>query len=265
MEISKHIPGSFCWGELGTTDQVSAKKFYAGLFGWEIKDVPMGPESSYTILQIKGKDLGAIYQLGKEQLDQGIPPHWLSYVAVESADAAAKAITAAGGSLMMEPFDVYDIGRMTVAKDPTGATFAIWQPLKHIGAQVKNENNTMCWNELATRDLKAAKNFYGKVFGWNFVTKEDEPVTYTEIYLGDPKERNAVGGMLTMTKEWGEAPPYWNIYFAVSDCNAIVNRAKTLGANIHVPPTDIPNVGRFALLQDQQGAFFSVINLIHLS
>jgi uncharacterized protein len=260
MEISRHTPGSFCWTELGTTDHRAAKSFYAELFGWGLKDVTMGPDSHFTVLQLKGKDLGAIYQVGKEQLEQGVPPHWLSYVAVESADETAKAITAAGGKLLMDPFDVYDVGRMAVAQDPAGATFAVWQPLKHIGAQIKDENNTMCWNELATRDAAAAKNFYGKVFGWSGITKGDKP-PYTEFYIGDPAERRAVGGMLHMGEEWGEVPPHWMVYFAVSDCDATVERARSLGATICAQPTDIPEVGRFAVIGDRQGATFSVIKL----
>ena len=59
--------------------------------------MPMGPDSFYTMLQLRGKDVAALYQLNQEQLSQGIPPHWLLYIAVESADEAAKAVIAAGG------------------------------------------------------------------------------------------------------------------------------------------------------------------------
>src|SRR5574341_2522975 len=156
MEVSKHTPGTFCWVELGTTDQSAAKKFYSELFGWGVNYLPMGPDSFYTMLQLRGKDVAALCQLSPEQLSQGIPPHWLLYVAVESADEAAKAVTAAGGKTMMEPFDVFDAGRMTVAQDPAGATFGIWQARKHIGSQINNETNTFCWGELATRDMGAA-------------------------------------------------------------------------------------------------------------
>ncbi len=265
MEVSKHSPGTFCWVELSTSDQAAAKKFYSQLFGWGIHDLPIGPDSVYTMLQIKGKDVGALSQLDKDLLSQGIPPHWLSYVSVESADEAAKAVTAAGGKVMMEPFDVFDSGRMTVAQDPTGANFGIWQSRNHIGAQIHNENNSMCWHELATSDTTEAKNFYTKVFGWNAVTKEYGPTVYTEFYLGEPAEGKAIGGMLQMGAEWGKMPSHWMVYFAVGDCEAAVEKAQSLGATIMVSPTDVPNVGRFALIQDPQGAFFSVIKLNYLT
>lgn len=262
MEISKHTPGTFCWAELSTTDQDAAKKFYTQLFGWGASDLPIGPDSTYTMLQIKGKDVAALSQLTPELKSAGVPTHWLPYISVESADEAAKAVTAAGGKLMMEPFDVFDSGRMTVAADPTGASFGLWQPRNHIGARFINENNTVCWNELATRDTSAAKKFYGKVFGWNDVTKDASATPYTEFYLGDPKDLKAAGGMIAMTEEWGDAPPHWTVYFAVNDCDAAVEKAKSLGGTILVPPMDVPEVGRFSLLQDPQGGYFSVIKLI---
>lgn len=258
MEVSKHTPGTFCWVELGTTDQAAAKKFYSELFGWGINDMPMGPDSFYTMLQLRGKDVAALCQLNPEQLAQGVPPHWLLYIAVESADEAAKAVIAAGGKTMMEPFDVFDAGRMTVAQDPAGAVFGIWQARKHIGSQINNETNTFCWGELATRDTAAASAFYGQVFGWK--SKTGDPA-YTEIHLGD----QPFGGMLTMTAEMEGVPSHWAPYFAVDDCDAKANQAKSLGANLCMGPQDIPNVGRFAVIADPQGAVFSIIKLTSLS
>ncbi len=261
MEVTKHTPGTFCWVELGTTDQAAAKAFYTELFGWGINDVPMGPDSFYTMLQLNGKDAAALYQLDQNQLAQGIPPHWMLYVAVESADETAKAIAAAGGTVMLEPFDVFDVGRMAVAQDPTGAVFAIWQPRSHVGAQVNNELNALCWHELATREAQAAADFYGQVFGWNAQVKEFGPMAYTEFYQGD----QPVGGMFTLTPEMGEVPPHWMAYFAVDDCDAKAEKATSLGANVIVPPQDVPTVGRFATIQDPQGAVFSIIKLVNLS
>lgn len=258
MEVSKHTPGTFCWIELSTTDQNAAKQFYATLFGWTINDVPMGPDSYYTMFQLNGKDVAAACEQQEEQISQSIPPNWLSYIAVENADDTAKAITAAGGSLMMEPFDVFDVGRMTVAQDPTGATFAIWQSGTHIGVRVKNEQNTMCWQELATSDVEAAKKFYSTVFGWDPKTQGvGTPAEYTEIYFGD----QPMGGMMKIKEEWGNMPPNWSVYYEVADCDACVAKAESLGGRICLPPTDIPQTGRFAVIQDPQGAVFNVIKL----
>ncbi|MEK7831265.1 MAG: VOC family protein [Acidobacteriota bacterium] len=267
MEVSKHIPGTFCWVELGTTDQEAVKKFYGELFGWDANDFPLGPDSYYSMFKLNGKDVGAAYALGQEELSLGIPPYWGLYICVENADTKAKEITAAGGTLIVEPFDVFEFGRMAVAQDPTGAAFKIWQPLNHIGVGIMGENNSMCWQELATRDLDAAKKFYSTVFGWDPQTKgEGTPMPYTEIYLNDADGKPApFGGMYTMMPHMEGIPPHWMPYFAVADCDGTSEKAKALGGQVHVPPTDIPNTGRFSMMTDPQGAAFAVIKLDHLS
>src|SRR5262249_14666054 len=229
MQVSKHDPGMFCWVELGTTDQTAAKKFYSELFGWAINDVPMGPDSFYTMLQLNGREVAALYKLSADQIKQEIPPSWLLYICAESADDAAQSIKAAGGTVMMEPFDVFDVGRMTIAQDPTGACFAVWQPRAHIGIGVKSENNAFCWAELATRDIAKAEEFYNKVFGWEAEHKDFGPMKYTEFHLaGRVAEGAAIGGMYSMTPEMEGIPPNWMAYFSVDNCDAYVEKAKSL-------------------------------------
>jgi predicted enzyme related to lactoylglutathione lyase len=85
---------------------------------------------------------------------------------------------------------------------------------------------------------------------------------YTEIYLNGPDGKPmAFGGMYVMMPEMAGIPPHWIPYFAVADCDATVEKAKSLGANVHVPPMDIPNTGRFSMMTDPQGAAFAVIKL----
>ena len=103
--IDKHAPGSPCWFELSTNNQTAAKTFYSDLFGWTIADSPMGPDAVYTMFQIDGLDVGACCTLQPEQLTHGVPPNWAVYIAVDSADATAEKVTAAGGTVMAPPFD----------------------------------------------------------------------------------------------------------------------------------------------------------------
>lgn len=262
MEVTKHVPGTFCWVELGTSDQNAARNFYGELFGWTVEEVPLGPDSVYTMFKLNGKDVGAAYALSQEELATGIRPYWGLYINVENADEAVKAIAAAGGKLIAGPFDVFDVGRMAIAQDPTGAFFKVWQPLNHIGVGVLNENNAMCWQELATRDLEGAKNFYSTVFGWDSQTKEDDRMRYTEIYInGEDGKPFPFGGMYSMMPHMESIPPHWMPYYAVADCDWIAEKAKSLGGQIHVPPTNIPKTGRFSMMTDPQGAAFAVIKL----
>jgi predicted enzyme related to lactoylglutathione lyase len=250
----EHAPGTFCWIELATTDGPGAKKFYSELFGWEAQDNPIGPDMVYTMLKLNGKDVGALYQKG-EAMKQ-VPTHWASYISVTSADETAAKTKALGGTVVQEPFNVMEVGRMAVIADPTGAHFCIWEPKVHKGVGVKGEIGSLCWNELLTNDTEKAKDFYTKLFGWTSKTDGGE-TPYTEWSNGDEH----IGGMMQIQPFMGPIPPNWGIYIAVEDCDATVTKATSLGARTYVPPTDIPKVGRFAVLADPQGAVFNVIKL----
>lgn len=257
QESPEYAPGTFCWVELGTTDGEAAKKFYTELFGWSFDDHPMGPAGVYTMLKQDGKDIGGLYQMPAEMTSQGIPPNWLSYALVTNADEAAAKAKELGATLMKEPFDVMDVGRMAVVQDPTGAVFALWQAGTNKGSGIANVPNSFCWNELSTPDVEKAGDFYTGLFGWGKKVQEMGPMTYTSFMNG---ERPA-GGMYKPSPEMGDVPPNWLVYFAVEDADAMVTKASELGAKICAPPMDIPDTGRFAILQDPQGAAFAIIKL----
>jgi uncharacterized protein len=144
-----------------------------------------------------------------------------------------------------------------VIQDPTGAVFAVWQPMEHRGSGIYNVPNSLCWNELGTTDTQKAGEFYSNVFGWSKQDFSESPVEYTMFQNGD----RAAGGMFKITPEMGPIPPHWLVYFAVDDCDAKAQRASELGAKIMRPAEDIPGIGRFALLIDPQGAAFAIIKL----
>jgi predicted enzyme related to lactoylglutathione lyase len=198
--------------------------------------------------------VGALYPQQAEQREHGVPPHWASYVSVESADRSAVRARELGATVAMEPFDVMQLGRMAVVQDPVGAFLSLWEPRERKGVQVRDEPDALCWNELYTTDTAAAAKFYGGLFGW---TPKTDAGGYTEWLRGSV----AVGGMIAIAAEWGKVPPHWLPYFSVSDCDAIVAQAADLGGRAMMPARDVANVGRFALLRDPQGASFAVIKL----
>jgi predicted enzyme related to lactoylglutathione lyase len=253
-EFTRHEAGSFSWVELATTDTAAAKAFYGSLFGWTSVDTPAGPDMVYTRLQLRGMDVGALYPQPAEQRAHGAPPSWTSYVTVESADQSAARARELGATVAVEPFDVMQHGRMAVVCDPAGAFLALWEPREHKGVQIRDEPNTLCWNELYTKDTAAAARFYTGLFGW---TPRTDAGGYTEWLRGSV----AVGGMIAIAPEWGKVPPHWLPYFSVDDCDGIVARAEGLGGRPTMPARDVAHVGRFALLRDPQGASFAVIRL----
>jgi len=163
-ERDGYIPGVPCWIDTSQPDPEAAVDFYRGLFGWEFEDV-MPPDSpgKYFIARIRGGDVAAV-----GSIPEAAPPlaMWNTYVWVESADDAAAKAKEAGGSAVMEPFDVMDAGRMAVLMDPEGAVFCAWQAKEHKGARIVNEHGSLNFNGLNTRDPEGAKSFYGSVFGW---------------------------------------------------------------------------------------------------
>ncbi len=254
MEFSEYTPGTFCWPELCTTDSAAAKTFYSAIFGWDLHDDPIGPDAVYTMASKGGKNVGAMYQRSPEQEKVGIPPHWLSYVSVEDVDSSHAKAKTLGAATMVDPMDVMDIGRMAVMADPTGAAFAMWQPKKRIGSQLANEPGTMTWHELLTHDVDKSGEFFTDLFGWKSKAMDMGGMVYTQFINGD----KPAGGMLKIQPEWGETPSNWVIYFAVEDCDASLAKITELGGREISPAQDIPGMGRFAMVQDPQGAVFAV-------
>jgi uncharacterized protein len=259
MTIHKqHAAGTFSWAELATTDAAGAKKFYGPLLGWAIEDMPAGPDMIYSMCKVGSEYASALYQMGADM--KGVPPHWASYITVSDVDATAKQVVEQGGKLVKEPFDVMDVGRMAVATDPTGAMFCLWTAKKHIGAGVLHEPGAMTWNELFTSDVDRAGKFYASVIGWSTEAVDMGKMGVYTLF-NRPGEPGNAGGMMPLTQPG--VPPHWLVYFAVTDCDQSAKRAQELGGKLLSPPMDIPNVGRFAVVQDPQGATFALYKGVH--
>ncbi len=259
MEIKSHVPGAFCWAEVGTTNAQRTRAFYSEIFGWQYQDKQAGGFGVYTLCQLKGRDLAGLYEMPPELLKMGVPPHWMSYIAVTSADAACEKIRKHGGAIQQGPFDVMNVGRMAICKDPTGAVFSVWQAKEHKGAGIMGENGTPCWFELATKGLEKAEKFYVDVFGWSVKRGTDAGFVYHEISA--PGVPMPMGGMMELMPHHGPVPPHWLIYFTVNDCDGDVKRIQGLGGKVLAPPMDIPKVGRFSVVTDPAGAAFAIIKL----
>ena len=255
-EFTSHTPGTFTWPELSTTDQKAGVAFYSALFGWEVNDIPMGPAGTYTMLQLRGKEVAAATGQQPQEKEMGAPPHWNNYVTVKNVDETVKRAQELGANVFAPPFDVMDAGRMAVLQDPTGAVFQVWQANRSIGAKILNEPGALCWTELTTTDTKAAEAFYTGLFGWTPKhSAPGSPMEYTEFSVGGTP---SIGMMPKPAGMPAHIPSYWMPYFQVEDCDASAAKAKELGGMVMVGPQDIPGTGRFAVVSDPQGAVFAV-------
>ncbi len=248
--MTSYTPGSFCWNELVTTDAAAAKSFYSSLFGWNATDQEVDPGNFYTNLDIGGKSVAALYGMDKSQLERGVPPQWNLSVSVENIDEVAAKVASLGGTVVLPPFDVMDLGKLAIIHDPTGAKLCLWQPGSHIGATLTGENGAFCWWELQTHDIEKAKAFYTGLFGW--------VAGGSEQYVEWVHNGTSIGGLLKIQPEWGEVPPNWQSYVMVPSVDDAAAKAATLSGSVMAPPMDIPGTGRFAVLADPQGAVFSV-------
>jgi predicted enzyme related to lactoylglutathione lyase len=251
-ERTSHSPGLFSWVDLATTDPAGAKSFYGGMFGWEFDDQPVGDGIVYTMCRLDGRAVCAISQQREDERAQGIPPHWNSYVTVDGVDACTAKAAELGGTVLVEPFDVMEAGRMSVVADPTGAVLSLWEPRQSIGAELVNVPGALTWNELGTKDVDTAKDFYAGLFGWRYEVIEGEGLQYTVIRNGDRTN----GGIRAQTEQEAGVPPNWLAYFATASCDDTVASAQQSGGNTLVPPMSVP-AGRFTVTSDPQGAVFA--------
>ena len=273
-EQDRYIPGVPCWIDTTQPDPDAAVAFYGDLFGWELEDVmPPGSPGKYFVARIRGGDVAAI----------GSPPPgapanavWNTYVWVADADETAAKVRAAGGSVLMEPDDVMDAGRMAVFADPAGAAFCVWQAKQHRGAAVVNEPGSLNFNDLHTRDLDGARAFYGAVFGWeildvgggsawalpgygDFLEQRNPGMRENMAKMGAPERFEDVVASVRPISD--DRPAHWGVTFGVDDADAIASRAAELGGKVVMAPVDGPWV-RMTVIQDPQGATFTASKFV---
>jgi hypothetical protein len=246
-ERTSYPPGTFSWAELATSDADAAKGFYTQLFGWEYEDNPAGEDQIYSMALRDGHHVAALFT------DPRQPPHWNCYVTVASADETTQKAKEGGATVMAEPFDVMDVGRMAVFTDPAGAALCVWEAGKHIGATLVNTPGSMTWNDLITPDPDAAADFYGNLFGW---TTEEIPQAGGYRVIRNGERTN--GGIMPLDRErMGDAPPNWMPYFGLEDVDRLAGEIDGLGGRLFNGPMHMPQ-GSIAVLGDPQGAVFAV-------
>jgi predicted enzyme related to lactoylglutathione lyase len=222
--------------------------FYGPLFGWEF-DVGPPETGRYTMCLLRGEPVAALMPNPDPSADRF---WWNVYLATDDCDRTADRITAAGGTLLAEPMDVGESGRMAIARDPTGAQFGLWQGRQHIGARIVNEPGALVRNDLVSPDPGLAREFYGAVFGFTHDGNPDMP-EYDFTFLRRP-DGHEIGGILG---DPGAARSEWNTTFEVADTDAVVGAAMLAGGKCG----EIQDMlyGRFATITDPFGADFSII------
>lgn len=254
-ERSTYNPGEFCWVELVVPDPEAAAGFYGGLIGWERERYEPDPEG-YWYFRRQGKLVAGLEGFRTE----GQVPSWLSYVRVDDAAAGAAKVESAGGTVLEGPLEVPGgAGSLAICQDTEGAAFALWQPGELKGAGLVNEVGSWTWNNLMSRDVERATEFYGEVFGWEARAVEGAPPGIHNWVVTGKQWPEGLGGLMAMGGEMPlDAPPHWQVYFAVEAADTAVQRTESAGGRLLFGPIDIP-LGRMAVLTDPQAAAFAII------
>ncbi|MFC0600428.1 VOC family protein [Streptomyces palmae] len=247
-----------CWVDASLPDVEAGKRFYGELFGWTFgAGDPAYGFSTQAFLD--GRHVAALVP----KTDGRMPTVWNVYLATRDATATAARIQAAGGRLIVPPTPVGGLGTMATAMDPGNAVFGLWQPGSHRGFEEQGEPGSYLWTELYTRDKEAVDAFYQEVFGYG--SHDAGAGSGVDFAMWSPAgeavgPRTAVCGRAVMDDSFpAELPAHFLIYFAVEDCDETVAAARRRGGRTVGDPQDTP-YGRFAMLVDDQGADFAVID-----
>jgi predicted enzyme related to lactoylglutathione lyase len=251
MLSSSNAPGAPTWIDLGSNDTDASSAFYTDLFGWTARSA--GPDSGgYIFFELDGRMVGGL----GPNMEPGSKGAWTPYFGTADVETTSKSVEMAGGTVRMPAMDVMTFGRMAQYTDPTGAEFAVWQPLEHSGFQVVDVPGSVSWVELQTHDGPVAIAFYEAVLGW---TVTPNPIGPDMVYNVVSLPGSAPTGFAGIMADTQFPAVLWNPNFEVADCDATVARATGRGASTLMGPETMPGIGRMAQLTDPLGARFSVI------
>jgi uncharacterized protein len=247
-----------CFVDTLTSDVDRALGFYGPLFGWEFAGPgPMPGDGDYWLARLNGDDVAAVGSAPGGDAE----PAWNTHVAVQSADASARAAAAAGGTIVVAPVDAAPAGRLAVIADPAGAVLCLWEAAARPGAARVNEPSAWAMSLLTTPDPEGARSFYGALFGWEAEAFGDGLWLFRlPGYVGgepaQPVPRDVVAAMTAAT----DRPPGWSVDFWIADADATADQAPRLGGAVVRAPFEEAHFRR-AILAAPDGAAFSVSQL----
>ncbi|MFG3285355.1 VOC family protein [Streptomyces sp. NPDC048111] len=252
--------GAPCWADVSLSDLAAGRRFYGELFGWTFDEDTDERHGHYTNAFKDGRRVAAL----QPKSDGRMPTSWTVYLATPDVRALTARIRAAGGSLITDPMPVPPHGTLAIAADPGGAVFGLWQGEEHTGFELTRAPGAYCWSEVYTRDTDRADAFFESVFGYRGADADVLGEGGADFRLwslpgAGPGPGAAVVGRGLMSDAFPAAlPEHFLVYFSVEDCDAAAGACTRLGGRVTAEPFDIP-YGRMAVLNDNQGAVFAVL------
>ena len=246
----QHTHGSFCFAELVSPDPASALQFYGNLFGWTAEEVP-GPYHPYWLFQIEGHVVAGLRPITRGR------QRWIPYVSVARLDDGVAQAEHLGGRRGDEPFDVSGVARLATLVDPHDRLVGLWEANGRSGAERQRLPGSMWWVEMLAHDVTGATHFYSRLFGWKASERRLPHLSHGYTVYSVANE--SVGGAIQIQQNWGRVPERWQVLFAATDLNRVIDQTHGLGGSDELAPIEIPNVGRSAGLRDDRGGLFFVM------
>lgn len=255
MPVRHDAPlGAPCWIDLTSSDLDRAQAFYGTVFGWTFESA--GPQYGGYINAARDGHPVAGLMANRPEVES--PDHWATYFHTADIEATMSAVTATGGSVCLQTMEVPAKGFMSLAADPSGASFGLWQPLEHRGFEVIGEAGAPVWHQLGTRDYRAAVDFYREVFGWRTEQISDtDEFRYTTAWFGDQQLLGVMDGASFLPDD---VPSSWTILFGAEDVDKTLRVIADSGGTVLRPAEDTP-YGRLAAATDPAGVIFNLSSL----
>jgi uncharacterized protein len=250
----EHHVGKVIFVELVTPDLAAAEKFYAGLFGWTFREIPVG-RANYAEATLDGYPVAGLIQKAMPAGERR-QPAWLTFIAVRDVDAARKAALQGGAKVLSEPHTVPDRGREAVFSDPQGAVFAVLDSGRGDPPDFLPAPGAWIWSSLITSDPDTDVAFYQTLFDYEVFDLPADPGAQHLMLASDNFARASAN---TLPASRPKGPPHWLNYVRVDEIDKTVAQLIARGRRVLVEPRVDRHGGKIALVADPQGAAFGLL------
>jgi uncharacterized protein len=245
-----YIPGKFVHADLVTNDLSAATVFYGGLFGWEFDK-----RSDYAVVFAGDRDMGTIFQRELPP-DATRKPRWVAYMSVPDVAAAQQVVTNNGGSTVLAPRTVPDLGTLAIFSDAEGAVFGVIHRNGGDPEDYLAEPGEWIWIQLISRDAVVAGEFYGQLAPYELFDNELSERSGSYVLASEGYAR---AGLVTMPAERTDIQPTWLPFVRVESIADAIAKAQSLGGKVLVAPRQDLADGKAAVIADSTGAAIGIL------
>lgn len=269
------MQGAFSWSELLSRDLVGSIRFYTDLLGWELVKMPMGGEP-YYLVRVNGEDIAGMMNM-PAGVPLDVPTNWGTYITVFDIDTVTAAVVPLGGTVLVPPQEIPGVGKFSTICDPDGGTFSLISytegPTGGMPPAVYT-HGSITWSGLQSQDPLASHAFLSSLLNVDleeymlggrtfFVIQPEDESGGTTGDLAEPYQPKSAGAVSAPVWMEPDADSFWLNCVQVNDVDQLVNKVVRLGGGIILPPTDIPDTGRYCTIRDPQGGVISLITYLY--